>query len=207
MTHGFHDGQRKLQQQFDTERVAERVAGFIADSIGGDDRAFIESRDMFFLATVDSEGHANCSYKGGNVGFVRVVDDRTLAFPSYDGNGMYMSMGNVLQTGDVGLLFIDFQSQTRTRVNGSASIDTGDPLLPDFPEAEFMVRVAVREVFPNCPRYIHKMELLERSQFVPRLDRTTPSPRWKGMLAEQAGLDTLPEHDRARDPNIPVADR
>ena len=207
MTHEFHDGERQLQRQFDTERVAERIGGFIADTIGDNERVFIEGRDMFFLATVDADGHANCSYKGGAPGFVRVVDEHTLAFPNYDGNGMYMSMGNVLQTGDVGLLFIDFQGQTRTRVNGSASIDTSDPLLPDFPEAEFIVRVAVREVFPNCPRYIHKMELVERSQFVPQLGHTTPSPSWKGMIAEQSGVDTLPTHDRARDPNTPVADR
>ena len=207
MTHEFHDGERRLQHQFDTERVAERIGGFIADTIGDDERAFIESRDMFFLATVDAEGHASCSYKGGALGFVRVLDEHTLAFPNYDGNGMYMSMGNVLQTGDVGLLFIDFQGQTRTRVNGSASIDASDPLLPDFPEAEFIVRVAVREVFPNCPRYIHKMELVERSQFVPQLGHTTPSPSWKGMIAEQSGVDTLPAHDRARDPNTPVAER
>lgn len=207
MTHEFHDGERQLQRRFDTERVAERIGGFIADTIGDKERAFIESRDMFFLATVDAEGHASCSYKGGAPGFVRVIDEHTLAFPNYDGNGMYMSMGNVLQTGDVGLLFIDFQGQTRTRVNGSASIDAADPLFPDFPEAEFIVRVAVREVFPNCPRYIHKMELVERSQFVPQLGHTTPSPSWKGMIAEQAGVDTLPAHDRARDPNTPVAER
>ena len=198
MTHEFHDGERQLQRQFDTERVAERVGGFIADTIGDKERAFIEGRDMFFLATVNAEGHASCSYKGGAPGFVRVIDEHTLAFPNYDGNGMYMSMGNVLQTGDVGLLFIDFEGQTRTRVNGSASIDAADPLLPDFPEAQFIVRVAVREVFPNCPRYIHEMELVERSQFVPQLGRTTPSPSWKGMIAEQAGVDTLPAHDRAR---------
>ncbi len=207
MTHDFHDGERQLQRQFDTERVAERIGGFIADTIGDNERAFIESRDMFFLASVDAEGHASCSYKGGAPGFVRVIDEHTLAFPNYDGNGMYMSMGNVLQTAEVGLLFIDFQGQTRTRVNGSASIDTADPLLPEFPEAEFIIRVAVREVFPNCPRYIHKMELVERSQFVPELGRITPSPSWKGTIAEQAGIETLPAQDRARDPNTPVADR
>ena len=147
MSFEFHDGQRQLQQRFDTERIANRLGDRVAATIGDRERAFIEGRDMFFLATVDADGHPNCSYKGGAPGFVRVVDERTLASPNYDGNGMYLSMGNVRQTGDVGLLFIDFDGQSRTRVNGRASIDEADPLLADFPEAQFIVRVAVREVF------------------------------------------------------------
>lgn len=203
----FHDSQRQLQQQFDTERMAARLGSRVAATIGDRERAFIEGRDMFFLATVDADGHPNCSYKGGAPGFVRVVDERTLAFPNYDGNGMYLSMGNVRQTGDVGLLFIDFDGQSRTRVNGRASIDDADPLLADFPEAQFIVRVAVREVFGNCPRYIHKMALVERSQFVPEAGRRTPSPAWKSGLAQRTNIDVLPADDPARDPDTPIAER
>ncbi len=198
MTYAFHDEQRALQQQFDSTRLADRVKQNVKDTISDDDRAFIESRDMFFLATVDAQGHATCSYKGGEPGFVRVLDERTIAFPNYDGNGMYMSMGNLRQTSEVGLLFIDFDGQTRTRLNGTATIADDDPLLADYPEAEFIVRVTTREVFPNCPRYIHKMQLVERSRFVPRLNQQTPLPEWKLSVRDSGDVEMLPADDPAR---------
>ena len=102
--------------------------------------------DMFFMATVDNQGHCSCSYKGGDPGFVRVVDEYTIAFPNYDGNGMYLSTGNLLQTGEVGLLFIDFENQKRMRFNGTATISSGDPLMAEYPEAQFIVRVRAREI-------------------------------------------------------------
>ena len=106
---------------------------------------------MFFLATADEHGMPQCSYKGGEPGFVRVVDERTLAFPSYDGNGMYLSMGNLLRNPQVGLLFIDFTSPKRLRVNGIASIDEDDPLLAAYAEAQLVVRVHATHVFRTAP--------------------------------------------------------
>ncbi len=195
----FHDGQRTLQDQFDTRRLADRIEqGLVHDTIGPHDKAFIERLDMFFLATADEQGHPNCSYKGGDPGFVRVVDDQTLAFPNYDGNGMYLSMGNVAKNANVGMLFIDFQRGNRMRVNGVAVIDPADPLMADYPEAQFIVRVGVVEVFPNCPRYIHRMQRVESSPFVPREGCTTPVPGWK--RADWAA-DALPAADPARDPS------
>ena len=122
---------------------------------------------MFFLATADEHGLPQCSYKGGDPGFVRVLDEQTLAFPSYDGNGTYLSMGNLLRNPQLGILFIDFTSPKRLRVNGIASIDPNDPLLDEYAEAQLIVRVNVTAVLPNCPRYVHRMELVERSRFVP----------------------------------------
>ena len=204
MTSIFHDGNRALQDRFDTRRLADRLnETVVADVIRPHDKAFIERMDMFFLATVDAQGHANCSYKGGEPGFVRVIDEHTIAFPNYDGNGMYLSMGNVVDTSQVGLLFIDFEHQHRMRLNGEATIDERDPLMADYPEAQFIVRVRAREVFPNCPRYIHKMELVERSRFVPKTECETPVPAWK---AGDWVADVLPERDRARDPEIEVLD-
>ena len=194
----YHDGSRRLQDRFDTRRVA----GVLEDrtlrrEITDADRAFIEARDMFFLATADAEGRPDCSYKGGDPGFVRVLDPVTVAFPNYDGNGMYRSMGNALVNPAIGLLFIDWQAQRRLRLNGDATISEDDPLLRDYPEAQFVVRVAVREVFPNCPRYIHKLELVERSRFVPRPDeRETPIPGWKH--ADWMPPEALPADDPAR---------
>jgi predicted pyridoxine 5'-phosphate oxidase superfamily flavin-nucleotide-binding protein len=197
----YNAGARRLQDRFDTRRLADRLdERFVQDPvIGPDDRAFIEARDMFFLATADAEGRPQCSYKGGDPGFVRVLDEHVLAFPNYDGNGMYLSMGNVLANPAVGLLFIDFTSErpSRLRVNGEASIDEDDPLVAEYEGAQFVVRVRATQVFPNCPRYIHRMALVERSRFVPRAQALPPVPDWK--RADWA-RDVLPTEDPARRP-------
>src|SRR5436190_15877717 len=136
MASTYHDGSRRLQDRFDTRRLADRIdERFLSrPTIDADDRAFIERMDMFFLATADAEGRPQCSYKGGDPGFVRVLDERTVAFPSYDGNGMYLSMGNVLENPQVGMLFIDFVSvrPSRLRLNGIASVEERDPLLEQY---------------------------------------------------------------------------
>src|SRR3954453_23918005 len=157
MSFSYSQSSRQLQDSFDTRRLADRLderfiqRGYIDDA----DKAFIERLDMFFLATADAEGRPQCSYKGGDPGFVKVVDPQTLAFPNYDGNGMYLSMGNVLENPEVGMLFIDFTGDPprRLRLNGTASIDNEDPLLDLWERPQFVVRVQAREVFPNCPRY------------------------------------------------------
>ena len=173
----YHDGNRRLQDRFDTKRLADRLeAGAVKDTISENDKAFIEARDMFFLATADEDGRPNCSYKGGDPGFVRVLDAHTIAFPNYDGNGMYLSMGNVLKNPNVGLLFIDFEGRHRMRLNGIASIDEQDPLMAEYPEAQFVIRVRAREVFPNCPRYIHQYKKVDPSVFAPRDGCETPVP-------------------------------
>ena len=183
MAFSYNDGSRELQDRWDTRRLADRLderfvqRGYIDDG----DRAFIERLDMFFLATADAEGRPQCSYKGGDPGFVKVVDERTVAFPNYDGNGMYLSMGNVLVNPEVGMLFIDFAGNPprRLRINGTATLSEDDPLLGEWERAQFVARVAVREVFPNCPRYIHRMEVVERSEYVPREGCEPPVPDWK----------------------------
>jgi uncharacterized protein len=192
----YHHGSRELQDRFDTRRLADRLEAVkVTDAIGDRDREFIESMDMLFLATADEHGRPNCSYKGGDPGFVRVLDERTVAFPSYDGNGMFVSAGNVLVQPEVGLLFISFERQRRLRLNGTASIDPGDELLASYPGALLVVRVRVREVFPNCPRYIHRYELVERSRFVPRAGAEPPVPDWK---RREWARDVLPAGDPAR---------
>ena len=176
----YHPGNRELQDRFDTRRLADRLnevkvhAAFTAD-----DKAFIERLDMLFLATTDADGQPTCSYKGGPPGFARVLDERTLVFPSYDGNGMFLSLGNARQTGKVGLLFVDFEAQRRLRVNGTATLSFDDEALGWYPEAQLIVRVTPAQIFPNCPRYIHKMALVERSPFLPEPGRVTPVPAWK----------------------------
>jgi hypothetical protein len=192
----YHAGSRALQDRYDTRRLADRLAAVkVHDRFTDDDRAFLARLDMFFLATADEAGRPTCSYKGGEPGFVRVVDDRTLAFPNYDGNGMYLSMGNVAVNAAVGLLFIDFERQRRMRVDGTATLHPDDALLADYPEAQFVVRVVAERIYPNCPRYIHRYRLEERSPFVPDARHVTPIPAWKHA---PWAADVLPATDPAR---------
>lgn len=171
---------RALQDRFDTRRLADRLAEVkVHHEFTDADRAFIEAQDMFFLATVDGAGQPTCSYKGGDPGFVTVLDATTLAFPNYDGNGMYLSMGNVAQTGRVGLLFIDFERQRRMRVEGVAELVLEGDVLGRYPECQFVVLVRATAIYPNCPRYVHRHTSSERSAFVPREGVPTPIPDWK----------------------------
>jgi uncharacterized protein len=176
----YHEGSRQLQDRFQSRRLADRLQDVIAHTVFTDaDRTFIESRPMFFLATADAAGRPDCSYKGGRPGFVRIVGPGTLAFPSYDGNGMFKSLGNLLVNPHVGLLFVDFESPRRLRVNGRASVSGDDPLLAELEGAQLVVRVEAETIFPNCPRYVHRMQLLEESPYAPCEGHVPPVPEWK----------------------------
>lgn len=186
----YHDGMRRLQDRYDSRRLADRLDERLGRSaFTEEDREFVQSRPMFFLATADARGRPDCSYKGGLPGFVRITAVDELAFPSYDGNGMFRSLGNLLVNPSVGLLFIDFESPRRLRVNGSARIDEDDPLRAEFPGAQLMVRVRAGRIFPNCPRYIHRADTGELSPYAPRPGYTPPEPKWKAM---EMFVDVLP---------------
>jgi predicted pyridoxine 5'-phosphate oxidase superfamily flavin-nucleotide-binding protein len=190
----YHQGMRELQDIRETRAIADRLNQVtVREAFTDEDRAFIQRCPMFFIATADSDGHPDCSYKGGLPGFVRVLDDRTLAIPDYDGNGMYRTWGNVLANAHVGLLFLDFEQPKRIRVNGTAQVSRDDPLLAGFPGAVFMVRVTARQIFPNCPRYLHKMQLIEHSVYAPRPGFVPPVPAWKTF---DSFRDALPPRDR-----------
>ncbi len=192
----YNQGSRRLQEQFDSRRIADRLEQVTLHDVFTDhDRAFIERSPMFFLTTADAEGRPDVSYKGGLPGFVRVVDPHTLAFPHYDGNGMFRSLGNILVNPNVGLLFIDFERPNRMRVSGLASVHDDDPLLAGFPGAQLIIRVRAEHIFPNCPRYIHRMQLVEHSVFAPRPEHEPPVPDWKRMPVFR---DALPKRDLER---------
>lgn len=191
---------RVLQDQHDTRRIADKIEELAVHTELGDmDRAFIESRDMFFLSTIDHEGRPTVSYKGGDPGFVRAVDSKTIAFPLFDGNGMFYSAGNVTGNAKVGLLFIDFATPNRMRVQGEASIDPNDPLLMDVIEAQIIVRVKVTEVWPNCPRYVPRYDKVKPSRYVPRADCDTPLAGWKRIDLIQADLPAKDQGRAARE--------
>ena len=190
----YHEGMRRLQDERETRRIADRLEQVtVRSAFTDEDRAFIERSAFFFVATADAQGHPDCSYKGGLPGFVRVLDERTLAFPDYDGNGMYRTWGNVLVNAHVGLLFVDFERPKRIRVTGSAAVAADDPLRAEFPGSVFVVRVTATRIFPNCPRYLHRMSVVEHSAYAPRADYEPPVPAWKTF---EVFRDFLPPRDR-----------
>jgi len=195
----YHDGMRDLQDLRETRALADRLEKVtMRAAFTEDDQAFIRRCRMFFVATADPHGQPDCSYKGGLPGFVQVVDDHTLAIPDYDGNGQYRSWGNVRANPRVGLLFIDFETPKRLRVNGTAVVSQHDPLLAGLAGAVFVVRVTAERIFPNCPRYIHKMQVVEESVYAPRPDYVPPVPAWKTF---DVFKDALPARDRAPPPD------
>lgn len=196
MSTAYHEGMRRLQDRFDSRRLADRLDEKLGRrEFTAEDRAFIESRGLFFLATADAEGRPDCSFKGGDPGFVRVTGPSELAFPSYDGNGQFRSLGNLLVNPALALLFIDFENPKRLRVNGSASLHFEDPLLKEYIGAQGVVRVRAELIFPNCPRYIPRMSVVEPSPYVPREGATPPVPAWK---TRSVFNEVLPHGDPAK---------
>jgi predicted pyridoxine 5'-phosphate oxidase superfamily flavin-nucleotide-binding protein len=179
----YHDGNRRLQDQFDSRRISDRLEQRLTRTrFTPDDKAFIENAAYFFLATADAQGRPDCSFKGGMPGFVRVTDESELAFPDYDGNGMFKSLGNMLVNPAVGLLFIAMHGKPqRLRVNGTATVNRDDPMLGKTVGAQLMVRVTARAIFPNCPRYVPTMQMTEPSIYAPRPGCEPPEPAWKGF--------------------------
>ena len=199
MPERYTAGARALQDRFDTRRLADRLHERFVEHprLGASEKALVERLPFFFLATADAAGRPQCSFKGGAPGFVRVLGESELCFASYDGNGMFLSLGNLAENPQVGLLFCDFfgERPTRLRVSGVASVDLDDPLTVTYPGAQLVVRVRVTAAFPNCPRYLPRMEVVEPSRFVPVPDGSAPVPDWKRA---PWACDVLPAADPAR---------
>ena len=191
----YTEAQRTLQNEFSTRDLAERIKeAVVTEALSDQQAAFIHSRNMFYLSTVDELGYPSCSYKGGNIGFVRVIDPKTIVFPNYDGNGMFMSTGNIQAKSKIGLLFIDFQTPQRIRVRGKAKCIKEGPILKSYPGANLVVELTVSNAWINCPRYIHRMDLSDQSPYIPAKDGTIPLALWKRVDLVQ---DVITDKDRA----------
>ena len=205
----FTAGQRQLQSEFETIDLADRIAeAVVSEELLDRQAEFIHSRNMFYLSTIDELGYPSCSYKGGDLGFVRVIDSGTVVFPNYDGNGMFMSMGNIQAKAKVGLLFIDFETPQRLRLRGEASLLREGPMLDSYPGANLVVEISVNHVWVNCPRYVHRMQPLEQSPYLPQKDGSVSLALWKRIdilqdvlgakdcaEAESVGLITVEEYE------------
>lgn len=194
----------KLQKQFDSERLAAKtVENIVTDEIQDTQKGFIESRDMFFLTTIDHLGQPTVSYKGGSPGLLTVIDESTLIFPLYDGNGMFLTAGNMVGNEKIGLLLIDFETPFRLRIQGRAKSVNTPEYFEKFHEAQLIFEVAIDKVWVNCNRYIHPHKKLETSKYVPKIGVKTPFPMWKRIegVSETLPYDG-PEKAKAEGPSI-----
>lgn len=179
----YHQGNRDLQEQFGSRPLADRLVERLWRSrFKDEDKALIESVGFFFLATADSDGHPDCSFKGGAPGFVRVPSPDLLVFPDYDGNGMFKSLGNIKLNPQIGMLFITMGDKPqRLRVNGRASLHFEDPMMQELVGAQLIVRVVPENIFPNCPRNIPNLDAHTPSEYLPRADVAPKEPAWKSF--------------------------
>ena len=209
MSDFFTEAQRELQSEFETTDLADRIVeAVVTEELSDQQAEFIHNRNMFYLSTIDESGYPSCSYKGGDLGFVRVTDPGTVVFPNYDGNGMFMSMGNIIAKTKVGLLFIDFETPQRLRLRGEARCHREGPMLASYPGANLVIEISVDHVWVNCPRYVHRMQSLEKSPYLPGKDGTVSLALWKRIdivqdvlksddcaEAESLGLITVEEYE------------
>jgi predicted pyridoxine 5'-phosphate oxidase superfamily flavin-nucleotide-binding protein len=176
----YHGGSRRLQRAMGTERLADHIARkYVQDHLSEEHVAWIREADVAYVATIDPEGRPDCSYKGGLPGFIQVPDFGTLEIPSYDGNGMYRTLGNAATTHRIGLLFLFPEQPAKLRVNGDCEIGTDPSLLLRHHGAEAVMCVHIREVFENCPRYLHDPATGTHSPYCPRPGHAPPVPGWK----------------------------
>ncbi len=156
----FHPGEQAAQQRWQTADLWDSVRKerLLWDHIPELFQSRIEGAPFFFLATSAPDGRCDCSFKGGGPGLIRVLDARRFAFPDFDGNGAFMSLGNILLNPQVGCLFIDFNDGARLRVNGRASIHEDGPVAAIFPEHRRVVLVDIEQVVPNCPQHIPRLQ-------------------------------------------------
>lgn len=195
MTEFYTSSQRQLQDEFGTRGLADRLSeAILSEELSTEQAAFIHSRNMFFLSTVDEQDFPSSSYKGGAEGFVRIPNSRTLMFPNYDGNGMFMSLGNIEAKTKIGMLFIDFETPQRTRVRGEARLLRDGPMLASYPGANLVVQVEIERVWQNCPRYVHRMQSAEQSPYLPQEDGSAKLALWKRIDLVQ---DVLSAADQA----------
>ena len=174
----YHDGSRYLQDRFATRKLADRIEEVVAPPRSPTTTA-PSSRAARSSSWPPRTARAGPTAPTRAAARLRPRARReTVAFPSYDGNGMFQSLGNVMVNPHVGLLFIDFESPRRMRVSGRASVREDDPCSRSSGGAAHRAR-ARRAIFPNCPRYIHRMQMVEESPYAPCEGHTPPIPEWK----------------------------
>jgi uncharacterized protein len=169
-------GEHRLQRQYDTEARADKFySQQVLDCLNPRMREFIERQEMMFIATADARGECDSSFRAGPPGFIRVLDEHTLVYPEYRGNGVMASLGNISENGHIGLLMIDFfRDIIGLHINGRARIieDTHMRLLrPDLPmdtvagrRPERWIVVSVVEAYIHCSKHIPRLAPIPRNR-------------------------------------------
>lgn len=172
-------GELHLQARYGTGR---RAASFyekqVLDHLNAEMQEFVARMEMVFIATASAEGDADCSFRAGPPGFVRVVDQKRLLYPEYRGNGVMASLGNVVENGHIGMLFIDFYGSTvGLHVNGAARIvenaelvasdrwhaAIGDGSRHGGPQPERWVAVDVEEAYIHCSKHVPLLTKVDKA--------------------------------------------
>jgi len=146
-------GEQILRDKFQTNgiRAGQKLSPLLS--------RYVEAMDFLFIATADKGGNCDCSFRGGSPS-VKVLDEVTLVFPDYPGNGAFQSLGNILENPKIGMLFIDFTHQQRLRVNGKAEVLDDPDLCALFPGSIQVVKVSVEQVYRNCSARIPRLASL-----------------------------------------------
>ena len=155
-----------MQERAGSAAIGAQVVAAKSSEIPVELIAFVQARDLVFLATADAAGRCDAGVRAGAPGFVKVLDRKTLLFADFPGNGSFMSLGNLLVNPQIGLLFIDFESRERLRINGRAEVSEAAELRAHFPGAARVVRVEVEELFRNCRSYLPRMRVVEPARSV-----------------------------------------
>ena len=155
----FHNGEVVAQQRWGTAPLwdASRRRRLLWHAIPEEFHPRIEAAPFFFLSTSGRDGRCDCSFRGGGPNLVRVLEPRRIAFSDFDGNGAFMSLGNIIENPFVGLLFIDFADGARLRVNGRAAIHETGYFKDLFPGVARVVAVDIEEVVPNCANHVPRL--------------------------------------------------
>jgi predicted pyridoxine 5'-phosphate oxidase superfamily flavin-nucleotide-binding protein len=155
----FHPGEIAAQEKWQTTHIWDRArrGRLLMDHIPESLHERIENAPFFFLATSDNNGSCDCSFKGGGPGIIKILDNTRLAFPDYDGNGAFMSVGNILANPHVGILLIDFTDGGRLRVNGRASVHDHGAIRELFPDQRRVILVEIQQVVPNCAAHVPRL--------------------------------------------------
>lgn len=165
-----HEGERAAHKRFGVEDFwnAHNFDALFQASIPAGMAAFVESLPFFFIATANQHGECDCSFRGREYdasgrpyALVKVIDAKTLIFPDYSGNNFFNSLGNILVNGQIGMLFIDFESRRRIRINGRANIIEDRHAYAElWPLAQRYIQVTVEQAFGNCRARIPRMKLI-----------------------------------------------
>lgn len=170
------DGEHLLQAAYGTTARAERFySDQVLDHLNPRMAEFVGRMEMAFVATSDASGECDCSLRAGPPGFIRVLDDRTVAYPEYRGNGVLASLGNISENANIGVLMVDFTTELiGLHVNGHAHIVEDADLRavrPDLPvdvergrTPERWVLIRVTEAYIHCRKHIPRLAPVERGR-------------------------------------------